>query len=261
MMPEIDGLGLVQALRADPRTAGVPVLLLSARAGQEAAVEGLAAGADDYLIKPFAAQELLARVRANIDLTRMRARQARWRSALTESLHDGFFLASADGTVLEVNSAFRRILGYGPDTELNQLPRPWWPDEAAAPEAHRLVAAAYASIQQQPTGSFTVPLRHSQGHQIWAAITFSAVDDPDSGGRMLVGTIRDVTAERLAAQRETAVAAMTSQLSAAVTRDGVLEAGLAELRHQFGAPRVLAAVWGGDDAPAAHLRSARHRVG
>ena len=250
MMPEIDGLGLVQALRADPRTAGVPVLLLSARAGQQAAVEGLAAGADDYLIKPFAAQELLARVRANIDLTRMRARQARWRSALTESLHDGFFLASADGTVLEVNSAFRRILGYGPDTELNQLPRPWWPDEAAAPEAHRLVAAAYVSIQQQPTGSFTVPLRHSQGHQIWAAITFSAVDDPDSGGRMLVGTIRDVTAERLAAQRETAVAAMTSQLSAAVTRDGVLEAGLAELRHQFGAPRVLAAVWGGDDAPA-----------
>ena len=250
MMPEIDGLGLVQALRADPRTARVPVLLLSARAGQEAAVEGLAAGADDYLIKPFAAQELLARVRANIDLTRMRARQARWRSALTESLHDGFFLASADGTVLEVNSAFRDILGYGPDTDLNQLPRLWWPDEAAAPEAHRLVAAAYASTQHQPAGSFTVPLRHSQGHQIWAAITFSAVDDPDSAGRMLVGTIRDVTAERLAAQREAAVAAMTSHLSAAVTRDGVLEAGLTELRHQFAAPRVLAAVWGDDDAPA-----------
>ncbi len=43
MMPEIDGLGLVQALRANPRTAGIPVLLLSARAGQDAAVEGLAA--------------------------------------------------------------------------------------------------------------------------------------------------------------------------------------------------------------------------
>ena len=196
MMPEIDGLGLVQALRADPRTAGVPVLLLSARAGQEAAVEGLAAGADDYLVKPFAAQELLARVRASIDLTRMRARQARWRSALTESLHDGFFLASADGTVLEVNSAFRDILGLGPDADLSQLPRLWWPDEAADPEAHRLVAAAYASTQHQHTGSFTVPLRHSQGHQIWAAVTFSAVDDPDTGARMLVGTIRDVTAER-----------------------------------------------------------------
>jgi PAS domain S-box-containing protein len=250
MMPEIDGLGLVQALRADLGTAGVPVLLLSARAGQEAAVEGLAAGADDYLVKPFAAQELLARVRANIDLTRMRARQASWRSALTESLHDGFFLASSDGTVLEVNSAFRDILGLGPETDLNQLPRLWWPDEAADPQAHRQVAAAYTSTQQQPADRFTVPLRHSQGHQIWATVTFSAVDDPDGGGRMVVGTIRDVTAERLAAQRETAVAAMTSHLSAAVTRDGVLEAGLAELRGQFGAPRVLAAVWGDDAEPA-----------
>ena len=74
MMPGIDGLGLAQALRADPRTAAVPVLLLSARAGQEAAVEGLNAGADDYLVKPFAPQELLARVRANIELTRMRSR-------------------------------------------------------------------------------------------------------------------------------------------------------------------------------------------
>jgi PAS domain S-box-containing protein len=250
MMPEIDGLGLVQALRANPRTAGVPVLLLSARAGQEAAVEGLAAGADDYLIKPFAAQELLARVRANIDLTRMRARQARWRSALTESLHDGFFLASADGTVLEVNGAFRDILGFGPDADLSQLPRLWWPDEAADPEAHRLVAAAYASTKQRLTGSFTVPLRHSQGHRIWAAVTFSAVDDPDSGSRMLVGTIRDVTAERLAAQRETAVTTMTNHLSAAMTRDGVLAAGLGELRGRFGAPRVLAAVWGEDAGPA-----------
>ena len=250
MMPEIDGLALVQALRADPRTAGVPVLLLSARAAQEAAVEGLAAGADDYLVKPFAARELLARIRASIDLTRMRARQARWRSALTESLHDGFFLASSDGTVLEVNSAFRGILGFGPEADLDQLPRLWWPDEAADPDAHRQVAAAYASTQQQAAGRFTVPLRHSQGHQIWAEVTFSAVDDPDGGGRMVVGTIRDVTAERLAAERETAVATMTSQLSTAVTRDDVLEAGLAELRGQFGAPRVLAAVWADDAAPA-----------
>src|SRR6266702_2519771 len=61
MMPRLGGLQLVAALRADPRTAEVPVLLLSARAGQEAAIEGLEAGADDYLVKPFSAAELLAR--------------------------------------------------------------------------------------------------------------------------------------------------------------------------------------------------------
>ncbi|MGH2411408.1 MAG: ATP-binding response regulator, partial [Chloroflexota bacterium] len=52
MMPGLDGVALLRALRADPRTRAVPVILLSARAGQEAAVEGINAGADDYLVKP-----------------------------------------------------------------------------------------------------------------------------------------------------------------------------------------------------------------
>src|SRR5262249_53500306 len=64
MMPELDGFGLLRELRADPRTRTVPVVLLSARAGEESRVEGLAAGADDYLVKPFSARELLARVGA-----------------------------------------------------------------------------------------------------------------------------------------------------------------------------------------------------
>ena len=72
MMPRLDGMELLAALRADARTARVPVLLLSARAGEEAAVEGLAAGADDYLVKPFSAQELLARVGAHLELGRVR---------------------------------------------------------------------------------------------------------------------------------------------------------------------------------------------
>ena len=61
-MPGLDGLSLVRAIRDDPRTQAVPVVLLSARAGEEARVDGLGAGADDYLVKPFAARELLARV-------------------------------------------------------------------------------------------------------------------------------------------------------------------------------------------------------
>ncbi len=72
MMPRMDGFELVRALRADPDTASVPVVLLSARAGEESTVEGLDAGADDYLVKPFAARELLARVRANLELDRVR---------------------------------------------------------------------------------------------------------------------------------------------------------------------------------------------
>ena len=72
MMPVLDGFGLVAALRADPRTQAVPVVLVSARAGTEASSEGIDAGADDYLIKPFAARELIARVRTHVALGRMR---------------------------------------------------------------------------------------------------------------------------------------------------------------------------------------------
>ncbi|MDZ7958624.1 MAG: ATP-binding protein [Aulosira sp. DedQUE10] len=72
MMPGLDGFGLLQALRADPQTRKVPIILLSARAGEEARVEGLEAGADDYLIKPFSARELLARVEAALKMARLR---------------------------------------------------------------------------------------------------------------------------------------------------------------------------------------------
>ncbi|WP_436844303.1 response regulator [Streptomyces canus] len=114
MMPRLDGLSLVRELRTDPRTAPVPVLLLSARAGQEASIEGLQAGADDYLVKPFAAAELLARVRAKVELSRLRTHHARWRTALVDSLQEAFFVCDEDGAVIEINAAFTDILGYGP---------------------------------------------------------------------------------------------------------------------------------------------------
>jgi signal transduction histidine kinase len=77
MMPELDGLGLLAAVRADERLNTTPVILLSARAGEEARVEGMHAGANDYLIKPFSARELLARVRANVEMARLRRESER----------------------------------------------------------------------------------------------------------------------------------------------------------------------------------------
>jgi signal transduction histidine kinase len=72
MMPRLDGYGLVRALRADARTSLLPIILLSARAGEGAAIGGLDAGADDYVIKPFSAHELLARVRSQVALSHSR---------------------------------------------------------------------------------------------------------------------------------------------------------------------------------------------
>jgi len=72
MMPKLDGFGLLKALRANEKTRTTPVILLSARAGEESRVEGMGAGADDYLIKPFSARELMARVEAHLNLQHVR---------------------------------------------------------------------------------------------------------------------------------------------------------------------------------------------
>ena len=73
MMPGLDGFALLQALRTADETRGVPVVLLSARAGEEARIEGLQAGADDYLVKPFSARELIARVQAQLVRAKVRS--------------------------------------------------------------------------------------------------------------------------------------------------------------------------------------------
>ncbi len=72
MMPRLDGFGLLRSVRADDALCDVPIVLLSARAGEEARIEGLNAGADDYIVKPFSARELLARVGALLELVRTR---------------------------------------------------------------------------------------------------------------------------------------------------------------------------------------------
>ncbi len=72
MMPNLDGFGLLHELRSDPKTRTIPIILLSARAGEESRVEGMEHGADDYLIKPFSARELLARVQTHLEMARIR---------------------------------------------------------------------------------------------------------------------------------------------------------------------------------------------
>lgn len=72
MMPKLDGFQLLRRLKSSPVTAHASVILLSARAGSEARVDGLAAGADDYLVKPFEAKELLARVNTHLQLAKVR---------------------------------------------------------------------------------------------------------------------------------------------------------------------------------------------
>lgn len=81
MMPRMSGYELVKALRDDPATEGIPVVLLTAKQGPGSVVEGFAHGADDYLPKPFGIHELMARIRAQLKLRRLSMKLAEARKA------------------------------------------------------------------------------------------------------------------------------------------------------------------------------------
>ncbi|MBD2296284.1 response regulator [Anabaena sphaerica FACHB-251] len=124
MMPRLDGFGLLNALRSDDRTREIPIILLSARAGEEAKVEGLEAGADDYLIKPFSARELLARVEATLKLTQLRqdamqreqilrleAETAKQKiETILSSINDGFYVLDRNWCFTYANDRLCQIM-------------------------------------------------------------------------------------------------------------------------------------------------------
>jgi PAS domain S-box-containing protein len=118
MMPVLDGFGLVASLRKDPATCSLPIILLSARAGEGAQIEGLASGADQYLIKPFGARDLLARVASQLETVRLRRdaeRGLRDRVDQFETLFRqapiGAYLVDADFTIREINPVALPVFG------------------------------------------------------------------------------------------------------------------------------------------------------
>ena len=93
MMPLMDGIGLLKEIKSNKATANIPVIFLTARAGEESKVEGLETGADDYLVKPFSAKELLSRVKAQIKMVKLR-------ESLESNLRNLFLQAPAAIAVL-----------------------------------------------------------------------------------------------------------------------------------------------------------------
>jgi PAS domain S-box-containing protein len=123
MMPDMDGFELLQAVRADGTITNTPFIMLSARAGEEAALEGLLEGADDYIVKPFSADELLARVYAQINAAAIRERATRDLRAseerfrtLAASLPYIVFETDGDGAFLFLSDEYRAYTGWSPES-------------------------------------------------------------------------------------------------------------------------------------------------
>ncbi|MEP6578147.1 ATP-binding protein [Microcoleus vaginatus GB2-A3] len=109
MMPGMDGFELLRSLRSNLATQDIPIILLSARAGEESRIEGLEAGADDYLIKPFSGRELLARVEASLKLARLRQEATVRERTLLGRVTDGFMAMDLDFRITYANEAAQRL--------------------------------------------------------------------------------------------------------------------------------------------------------
>jgi len=239
MMPRLDGFGLLAALRQDPALRTIPVLLLSARAGEEASVEGLRAGADDYLIKPFSARELLARVSSNLRLSALRqetekrlAEEARTlelrvnqaiaeRDRLWEHSDDLFVIADGQGRMLRLNPSWTRWLGH-PEAALTfqRYDTLLHPDDLLQAQAQfQALRGGMRSLRAEHR------LRTADDDWRWMAWMWSF----DAESNSIHGVGRDITADKVAAQtlRETEEALRMAQKMEAL---GKLTGGVA---HDF----------------------------
>jgi PAS domain S-box-containing protein len=156
MMPGLDGFGLLRAVRSNPKTSTLPVIFVSARAGEEMRVEGLEAGADDYLVKPFTANELRARVNAHVQmaLARRRAseREAELRAEaeaardhavnVLESITDGFLALDGEWRVTFVNSEAERLNDMRREDMLGKSHWDLFPGAVGTPVHSELLRAA-----------------------------------------------------------------------------------------------------------------------
>ena len=197
MMPRLDGFELLRALRNDPRTLGLPVILLSARAGEESRVEGLAAGADDYLVKPFSARELLARVGALLQITRLRREadeatrvsEAQFR-ALVSASSDVVYRMSADWTEM------RSLQGREFVADTSEPSRSWLEKYIHASDQQRVTETIREAIRTKSIFELEHRVMRIDGTLGW---TFSrAIPLMDKDGKVVewFGMAGDVTARK-----------------------------------------------------------------
>jgi len=212
-MPRIDGITLLKCLRDEPSTRDVPVILLSGRAGEQETIAGLEAGADDFVVKPFSARELLVRVQSRLEVTAMRRRNAQQESALaslhrhsrwTERLLDSFpvpllLLEPGNARIMFANRASLVLLGTGLERgqPLEKFTTFRFPDEdggALVPSASLAPLSSTTRLQ----GRRLVCER--PGGKVWVMADSDLIPQLYEHGAVSVLTLRDIT--RLVRQEE-----------------------------------------------------------
>ncbi|VAZ86334.1 SpoIIE family protein phosphatase [Mycobacterium persicum] len=166
-----------------------------------------------------------------------------FRNALVNSLQEGFFVADHDGAVIEMNSAFAEIIGYPPEGLPYRWPHPWLLDKKSAAQQQQ-------RVRRDGFAEYETPIRHRDGHLVWVTVSINAVRGAVADRDVYVGTVRDITAERAFAARESAVLRLATSVGVAKSMAEVLSITLDECRSAVDVQRVVAVIWPpGDGEP------------
>ncbi|MGC3980371.1 MAG: ATP-binding protein [Steroidobacteraceae bacterium] len=213
MMPGMNGFELLQVIRTQPNIAGVPVILLSARAGEEAKVEGLQAGADDYLIKPFSARELLARINTNIQMATVRREATRALMASEQRYQltqERLTRAISTGrvAVYEWNLKTDSLRIYGPLTEAfgvsmesatQGLPLQSFIEGIHPEDRDRTVALVMKTVETKVP--FEAEYRLGSDSGLRTVLSRGRVEETATGEQIFAGVLIDLTQEKAAEQK------------------------------------------------------------
>jgi PAS domain S-box-containing protein len=252
MMPEMDGFALLSALRADPAAGAVALILVSARAGEEARLEGLGAGADDYLVKPFGARELRARVDGAVRLARER-RMALLRSrahaaALFEQTTVGMAEGSLDGILLNVNQRYCEMVGRRREDIVGQRVDAFLHPEDA-PDNRELFATL---VREGRPYEIENRFLRADGSALWVGKTVTLVHTAGGAPPTVLAVYMDVSA------RKQAEAALHD---AARRKDEFLAMLAHELRNPLAPIRVAAEMLGMAQPDAERIRRTSEIIG
>ncbi|MDO5673983.1 MAG: response regulator, partial [bacterium] len=202
MMPVMDGLELIAHLREHEKTRGIPIIIISARAGEEAYIEGVDTGADDYIIKPFSPKELLAKIGTNLQLIQIR--QDADRKIIENEKRLRAYIQTSSEAVYQMSADWqemRQLIGNDFVVDTAQ-PSSTWIDTYLHPEDH---SRMWASIQKAIRKKQLFKLEHRvirpDGSLGWAHSR--AVPILDDKGSIIewIGTASDIT-ERKKAEQE-----------------------------------------------------------
>jgi len=198
MMPKLDGFGLIARLRKHAPTQDVPVLLLSARAGEEARIEGLRAGANDYLVKPFSAKELVARVHTHLQIGRLKAAAELERSKLTAVFAQapiGIALLEGPEHLFSIaNPVYCDLLFGAPRAFIGQKVRDAIP-ESIAQGFVALLDRVYRTGEAFVGTEMPIDLVQQDGHhrRFYLDFVYQPLRDANNQVQGIVAVIHDVT--------------------------------------------------------------------